>query len=489
MENINKISEREDRLKRLEELKKQGINPYPARSMRDCSVFDAFSSFDDFLKQEKIITLAGRLRSKRSHGNLTFCNLDDGSGNIQIAISKKEVGAEEYKNFVKLIDIGDFLEFSGTCFITHKEERSIMAKTWKILSKSIKPLPDKWHGLKNEEAIFRKRYLDILFNREVKEMFLKKEKFWETIRNFMKAKGFCEVETPTLEITASGADARPFKTHHNDFDIDVYLRICVGELWQKRLMSAGFEKTFEIGRAYRNEGTSPEHLQEFTNIEFYWAYADYEKGMELIKELYTKIALDVFHTTKFTIKNYEVDLAKEWILVDYRQEVLAQTGIDVLCASEDEMKNKLSELHIKYDGETKERLIDTLWKYCRKNIAGPAFLINEPKIISPLAKSREDNPELTERFHVILAGSEIGQGFSELNDPLDQRQRFNQQQNLLNAGDDEAMKADYDFVEMLEYGMPPVFGFGFGERLFAYLANKPLRETQIFPLMKNKNID
>jgi lysyl-tRNA synthetase class 2 len=287
-------------------------------------------------------------------------------------------------------------------------------------------------------------------------------------------------------VTTGGAEARPFATHHHDFDLDVFMRISVGELWQKRLMAAGFPRTFEIGRVYRNEGSSPEHVQEFTNCEFYMAYADYRDGMRLVQELYRTIAEKVFGTTSFTTRGHTFDFADEWKQIDYREEILRQTGVDINVASDEEIVTKLNELHVKYDGNNRERLIDTLWKYCRKHIAGPAFLINHPLLVAPLAKSNRDG--LTAQiFQPILAGSEIGKGYSELNDPLDQRERFMKQQELLASGDEEAMMADYDFVEMLEHGMPPTCGFGFGERLFAFLADKPIREVQMFPLVKPKD--
>lgn len=481
-------SERDDRLQKLEKLQKLGINPFPASSKKTFLVSEVKQRFEDLEKSQAKIILAGRLRSKRSHGNLTFCNLEDGGGQIQIALSKKEIISEleDYKNFVKLIDVGDFIEVEGNAFVTHKGENSLNVKTWRILSKALSPLPDKWHGLRNDEERFRKRYLDILMNSELKDLLQKKAKFWDVTRTFMKSKGFFEVETPTLETTTGGAEANPFRTHHDDFDMDVYLRISVGELWQKRLMAAGFEKTFEIGRIYRNEGSSPEHLQEFTNMEFYWAYADYNDGMDLTKELYQKIAKEVFGTTKFEARGHTFDLNDEWTKIDYKEEIKKQTGVDVIEATEEEMRGKLKELKVEYEGDNKERMTDSLWKYCRKNIAGPAFLINHPKLISPLAKSQPKNEETVQRFQILLAGAEVGNGYSELNNPLDQRKRFEEQQALLDAGDQEAMMPDWEFVEMLEYGMPPTCGFGFGERLFSFLANKPVRETTLFPLVKPK---
>lgn len=481
MANI-KQSEREDRIKKLEELQKAGINPYPARSERTNTIKEILDKF----KEGKKVVIVGRLMTMRSHGNLIFANLQDESEIMQIAISKKEIGDKDFKTISKLIDMGDFLQIEGECFKTHKGENSINVKKWKLLSKAIRPLPEKWHGIKDEEDRFRKRYLNLLMNKDLREMFRQKAMFWDVTRNFMKEKGFFEVETPTLELTTGGAEANPFITHHNDFDIDVYLRISVGELWQKRLMAAGFGKTFEIGRAYRNEGSSPEHLQEFTNMEFYWSYADYKDGMKLVQELYQRIATEVFGKTKFKTRGHEFDLSGEWETIDYRDEVKKQTGIDVLEATEEEMKKKLDELKVKYEGDNRERLTDTLWKYCRKNIAGPMFLINHPKLVSPLAKEKTDKPGLTERFQIIIAGSEIGNGYSELNDPIDQAKRFEEQKKLIEAGDNEAMMSDDEFVEMLEHGMPPTCGFGFGERLFSFMVDKTLREATLFPLMKPK---
>ncbi len=482
------VSERGDRLKKEAELQKQGINPYPAKATRDYLIADVLKKFSDLEKEGQSFWVAGRLRSIRSHGNLTFANLEDFSGVIQIALSKKELGDEKYKEFIKLIDAGDFIQAQGTCFATHKGENSLMVKDWGLLTKSLRPIPDAWYGLKDEEERYRRRYLDILLNPETKEMVLRRAKFWQATRQFLITKGFIEVETPVLETMPGGADARPFVTHHHALDLDVYLRISTGELWQKKLMVAGLEKTFEIGRQFRNEGMDAEHLQDYTQMEFYWAYADYEKGMGLVEELYKYIAQETFGTLKFKIKNFEIDLGKKWERYDYRETVKKMTGIDVLIASEKEIIKKLDELKVDYDkkGFNITRAIDNLWKYCRKQIAGPGFLVGTPIAVSPLAKRDEKNPDLAQRFQIILAGSELGNGYSELNNPLDQEERFKEQQKLREAGDEEAQMHDYDFVEALEYGMPPTCGFGFSERLFSFLMDKPARECQIFPLMRPK---
>jgi lysyl-tRNA synthetase class 2 len=288
-----------------------------------------------------------------------------------------------------------------------------------------------------------------------------------------------------LETTPGGADANPFITHHDALDIDVYLRISMGELWQKRLMVGGYEKTFEIGRQFRNEGLSREHLQDYSQMEFYWAYADYEDSIKLVQEMYRYITKETFGTTKFKINQFEIDLAKEWPKIDYAETIKEKTGLNVLNASEEEIKAKIKELGGSYDPkESRGRLIDTLWKILRKEIAGPVFLVNHPVEVSPLAKRKEDNNQLVERYQIILGGSEMGNGYSELNDPVDQEKRFLEQAELRAAGDTEAQRHDQDFVEALEYGMPPTTGFGFSERLFSFLVDKPARECQIFPLMR-----
>ncbi len=483
-----KVSEYNDRLAKLKKIKQLGLEPYPAQSGRDHLVSEVLAEFSKWQKTEKPLTIAGRLRSWRRHGNLSFAHLEDASGRLQIAFSKAEVGADSYKILTKLVDVGDFLEVKGIAFTTRKGEKSLMAKEWRFLAKALRPLPDKWHGFKDEEERLRKRYLDILFNPEVREIIEKRAKFWQAVRQFLLAKGFLEVETPVLEVMPGGADAKPFITHHNALDLDVYLRISMGELWQKRLMVAGLEKTFEIGRQFRNEGMDAEHLQDYTQMEFYWAYADYRQGMELVKELYRFIAQETFGTLQFKIRGFAVDLGKDWVEYDYVQTIKKMTGLDVLAVDLKTIEAKLQELGVEYEkkGFNLARAIDNLWKYCRKKIAGPGFLVNEPAIVSPLAKKKKDNPELVERFHVLIAGSELGNGYSELNDPLDQAERFRAQQALRAAGDEEAHRYDEEFIEALEYGMPPTCGFGMSERLFAFLLDKPARFCQIFPLLRPK---
>lgn len=476
---------RNGRLEKLNAIRARGINPYPAKIPRDASIDVVVKEFETLATKGEL-SLAGRILAIRAQGGLIFVNFTDGTGTFQALLKEGDTPKESFDFFTEVVDIGDFVSFTGTLFVTKRGQQTIAVTRWTMGAKSLRPLPEKWHGLQNEEERLRQRYLDLLMRPDERELFVRKAKFWNVIRTYLAGKGFLEVETPTLEVTTGGAEARPFKTHHNDYDMDMFLRISVGELWQKRLMAAGFEKTFEIGRIYRNEGTSPEHLQEFTNVEFYAAYTDFEMGMKLVQDLYQTVAKEVFGTTTFNVNGHTFDLAGEWPRIDYIEEIKKQTGIDIASATEKEMETKLHELHVEYAGKNKERLTDTLWKYCRKNISGPAFLVGHPVLVAPLAKLDSAEKKTVQMFQPLIAGSELGRGYSELNDPLDQASRFEEQQKLIEKGDDEAMMSDHEFVEMLEHGMPPTCGYGFGERLFALLSGKPVRETQLFPLVRPK---
>lgn len=491
---------KEERLKKLNSLKALGIDPYPARislsgekvsSEKAKEILggntNMLSTFTNIFKDKKEegYIYAGRITSVRGQGKILFLDVADQEGKFQVVLKADILGKDRIKLFADHIDIGDFAAFSGKLFITQKGEKSMEANDYQILVKTLLPMPSSFYGLENEEEAMRKRYLDFALNKDKRDLFVKKAIFWESVRSFLKERGFLEVETPTIETTTGGAEARPFKTFHNDFDLDVFMRICVGELWQKRLMAASFEKTFEIGKAYRNEGSSPEHLQEFTNCEFYAAYMDYKDGMKLVREMYIDVAKKTFGKTNFNIRGHQFELDQVWPEIDYVEEIQKRTGVNVVKATEEEMKAKLIELGVKWDGDNKERLTDTLWKYCRKQITGPAFLVNHPKIVAPLAKLNTDG-ETVQQFQPIIAGSEVGRGYSELNDPILQTENFKKQQELLASGDEEAMMPDWEFAEMLEHGMPPTFGYGFGERLFSFLAELPIRETQLFPLVKPK---
>ena len=475
---------RDERLRKKAILEEKGINPYPSTTKRTDTINLFIDRFTTYESGKDTITLAGRIMSKRGQGGLAFADIFDGTDSMQLFLKSDEMDSAAYELWNETTDVGDFVEATGIAYTTKRGEKALFVSGWNMLAKSLLPLPEKWHGLTDEDERYRKRYLDILTNPELREMFEKKAKFWEVTRNFLKETGFMEIETPTLEVTTGGAEANPFKTFHKDFALDVFMRISVGELWQKRLMAAGFPKTFEIGRVYRNEGSSPEHIQEFTNMEFYAAFMNMREGKELVQRLYRELAQQVCGTTIFTTRGHTFDLNHDWIDIDYTEEIQNRTGIDIFEATVEEMTEKLKELGVKYDGKNKERLTDSLWKYCRKQISGPAFLINHPLVVAPLSKTHATDPRKTEMFQVIIGGSEMGRAHAELNDPVEQKRRFDVQQSLIDQGDDEAMMADDEFVEMLEHGMPPTFGFGFGERLFAFMVDKPIRETQLFPLLK-----
>ncbi len=448
------------------------------------------------------VALAGRIMGRRRHGEIMFLDIKDQSGMIQIALTKNSPlilldGKGGSKTSIQVnetpldifdvvdgyFDIWDFIGFSGWAYNNKKGQATVAVDQIQLLTKSIAPLPDKHHWLKDQEDRYRKRYLDML-DPEVQARIIRRSKYFSSMRRFLEDQNFLELDTPRLENATWGADARPFQTHYNAFDTKVYLRISAGELWQKRLMAGGFEKTFEIGPVFRNEWVSPEHAQDYMQMEVYWAYADYKDMMSLVRNLYLHVIDKTYAKRKFSIHGHEIDFDKEWEVLDYTELIRERAGIDIFTSTKEDMIAKLQELGAHYEAGNRPRLVDYLWKYIRKSITGPAFLINEPKFTSPLAKSDTHNPDITHRFHVIIAGSEVGNGYSELNDPLDQLERFDSQQALRDAWDDEAQMADYEFVEMLKHGMPPTAWFGVSERLFAFLEWLPIRECQTFPYVK-----
>jgi lysyl-tRNA synthetase class 2 len=362
-----------------------------------------------------------------------------------------------------------------------------MVSDWRIVAKALRPIPQQYSGLENKEKRLRKRHLDMLMNSQVYELAQKRSDFWSAIRSFLEDRNFLEVQTPILEKTPGGADARPFSSYHNALDMDVFLRISAGELWQKRLLVAGFEKTFEIGRVFRNEGISPEHAQDFMQMEFYWAYADIADGMSLVKEMYRHIADEVFGTEQFTIGDHKIDLSNDWKQIDYKDTIAQKTNINIDEAETNDLVDHLESHGVSPEkSDSRVRLIDKVWKTVRKDISGPGFLVNIPKELSPLAKENKENSNVVDQFQPIIAGSELGKGYSELNNPTEQAKRFASQEELRAAGDKEAQRNDTDFVEALEYGMPPACGFGIGERLLAFLLDMPIREVQLFPLVRDK---
>lgn len=479
-----------EREKKIEHLRLIGIDLYPAKSKKDLSNKEVVDNFEKY--NGKIMTLAGRVMAWREHGKLIFGQIQDQSGRIQLFIrsdmievtnkDKQLIGFED----LELLDIGDIIQATGEVVKTRTGEVSLMVTEIKLLTKSRLPLPDKWEGITDPDEAIRKRYLDILMNEEKQRRFERKARFWSETRKFLQERGFMEVETPVLESVTGGADAKPFTTHMNSIDQDFYLRIST-ELYQKRLIGAGYEKVFTLGPNFRNEGMDDEHMPEYYQCEWYWAFADYKDNMSLVRDLYRHLAMEIYGTTEFETRGYKFDLSKDWEEIDYVSSIKEKTGIDVFVDDEEKMKKAVAEAGVKLTGEiNRMRLIDNLWKIVRKTIDGPAFLVNVPKFVSPLAKNKPENPELTERFQPIIGGSELGNGYSELNDPDEQLERFLEQQGARDAGDEEAQMLDMDFVEMLRYGMPPTSGYGFSERLFWFMENVSGREGTLFPPLRIK---
>ena len=475
---------RNERLAKLARLRELGLDPFPAHVDRTHTNALFLENHPNLETSREVVILAGRVMSMREHGGSLFVDLVDGSARVQNYLQKDGIGEESFMLFTETVDVGDFIECSGTAFTTKRGMPSLSVSSWRMLTKSLRPIPDEWFGIKDDEERYRKRYLDILLSKEIADRIRRRSLFWNSIRSYLLDRDFVEVETPVLETTTGGADARPFETHHHALDLDVYLRISVGELWQKRLMVAGLPKVFEIGRVFRNEGMSAEHAQDYTALEFYEAFTDYKAGMAMVTDLYRTVADTLYGTRSFERKGFTVDLGKEWETYDYCALLQEEYGIDPLDADAD-WAAALSKKHIPFEtGIGRERLVDIAWKQIRKTLSGPGFLIRVPVYMEPLAKRSTEDPRVVERFQVILAGSEMGKGFSELNDPLDQAERFKRQQQLREAGDEEAQMPDAEFVEALEYGMPPAFGFGVSERLFSFFEGISVREAQIFPLMR-----
>lgn len=490
-----KTSEREDRLRKLEELQKQGINPYPSVSVDSVKIDIIKSDFDKLLSEKKKLIISGRLVSKRSHGNLTFSNIQDSTGKIQLAFTKKDIGADSYKNFVKLIDLGDFIEINGECFVTHKGENSVMVSSFKLLSKAIRPLPEKWHGLSDDDKRQRFRELEMISNRDVLEKFKRRSLAIKTIRNFMWDKGFDEVETPTLQTVYGGTYAKPFTTHYNALDFDLFLRIAP-EIFLKRSIVGGFDKIFEIGKCFRNEGMGPAHLQEFTMFEFYWAYTNYEKLMDFTEDLIKETVEKVYKNYKVKYGENEINLKPPYPRKTFKELVkeylnIELSEIDTVEKIEKYVKDnnleKVANIQDKIGWSAK---MDELYKKTIRNkIIDPVFVTDYPKEFMALAKTKDDDPTTVATFQLVINTWELIKAYNELNDPIDQRERFEAQERLIMEGDEEAMPYDHDFVESMEYGMPPMAGWGMGlDRFFSLLEGEDnLRDLIIFPTMKPKS--
>ncbi len=484
------MSEEKDRIKKLKQIKARQIDAYPARSDRSYTCQEVNSKFDQITKKKAKVVLAGRLVLIRLHGKVCFAHLEDGTARFQIYFREEDLGQEQYQFFVKNVDLGDFLEVRGQLFKTKKGEKTLRVIFWRLLTKTILPLPEKWHGLTDIETRFRQRYLDLLANKEVKDIFIKRSQIIKLIRKFFDSHGYIEVETPVLQPLAGGAAARPFVTHHQALNMDLYLRIAP-ELYLKRLIISGMERVYEISRCFRNEGIDWAHNPEFTQVEFYQAYADYNDLMELTEKLMENLLKNVAGKLTINYQGKKINFKSPYPRLDFKETLLNYTGIDI--EKEKDLKKltqKARSLELEIDKTWGwGKIIDEIYKeIVRPKIVNPAFLINHPIELSPLAKQMPGKPEYVERFQLIVAGLEICNGFTELNDPFEQERRFKEQQKLLNKGDQEAQPFDQDFLTALKYGMPPTAGEGIGiDRLVCLLTNTHnIKEVILFPAMRPK---
>lgn len=477
------------RLEKIKNIIAKRISPYPIIACRTHQIGQVLKNFSKLQKQKEEIILAGRIRALRIHGKATFLNIEDESGKIQCFLQEKRVGPSSYQFFVDYFDIGDFLQAKGTLFLTKTKEKTLEISDYKLLSKSLLPLPEKWHGIKDIEERFRKRYLDLIFNKEIKEKFKLRSQIIKEIRNFLEKKGFLEVETPVLQPIYGGARAKPFKTHLNALNLDLYLRISP-ELYLKRLLVGGFEKVYEIGKCFRNEGVDRFHNPDFTSLEFYWAYADYKQLMKFCEELFIYLLKKIFKKLKIKYQGKVIDFSPPWVCQEFCDVFLKETGLDYETINRDGLFEKAKEWGLDVQKkETKIEIADKIFKkLIREKITRPTFLIHWPIGFQPLAKTLEKNPKRLANFALIVAGTELVNAFSELNDPIEQKKRFEEQEKLFVEGVEEAQRMDKDFIEALEYGMPPAGGFGLGiDRLVMILTDsRSLREVILFPIMRPK---
>ena len=485
LEEIRKIRiEKKDRLEEVDAV-------FPAKVSRDFTIKEVLVDFTKLSRRKKPMFLVGRVMAVRTHGGLTFCDFKDGLGDsLQAYLKKDIVGKESFSLFEETVDVGDFVEFRGGLFKTKKGEKSIKVSSWRVVSKSLRPLPEKWHGLSDVEERFRKRYLDLLMNEEVLDRFVLRSKIINELRSFLNRYDFLEVETPVLQPLAGGALAQPFKTHHNALDMDLFLRIAP-ELYLKRLLIGGFEKVYEIGRNFRNEGIDVTHNPEFTMLEFYQAYKDSSFAMGFVENLMKNLAKKVSGKLVIKHEDKQISFSKKFAVIPFF-EVLKRYALlnDAPSLSREDMALKAQQFGIEVvASDSKEKIADNIFKkVCRPKLVQPTFVVDHPLAISPLAKKKEGNPDTVDRFQLIVGGLELVNGFSELNDPLDQRERFENQQEQRKAGDKEALEMDESFIEAMEYGMPPAVGVGIGiDRLVMFFTDTHnIKEVILFPTMRPK---
>jgi lysyl-tRNA synthetase class 2 len=490
-EEISINDEFQQRCRKAELLQAQNISPYPSQTVKNGSVIGFLSKFAAMLESKEKVVLAGRIRSLRLQGGSAFLDFEDESGKLQAFIRKDNVGEKNYQEFSDFYDLGDFIEITGSAFETKTKEPTILADSIKILSKTLLPLPDKHAGLKDTDLRFRKRYLDLLANPEVKEVFKLRTTIIRNIREYFDAVGFVEVDTPILQTIAGGATAAPFITHHKALDIDLHLRVAP-ELYLKRLIIGGYEQVYEIARCFRNEGIDHQHNPEFTQIEFYWAYKDYLFLMDFIEGFFVQLVKKV-NNGSLQVKNGEdvIDFTAPYPRVDFKEALDKALNIDIDKATNQDLVDLAKDAKIPVEKSWgRGKLLDELYKkFVRAKMIQPHFIINHPLELSPLAKKLADRPNYVERFQLVVKTAEVCNAFSELNDPLDQEERFKEQKRLKDDGDDEAQGADGDFVEALKHGLPPTAGLGMGiDRLVMLLGDvENIKEVIFFPTMKPKD--
>jgi len=482
--------ERQRHLK-LQRIRERGIEPYPPRVERTHTIAQALAAFEEAPEGEgPTVKVVGRLMGIRVMGRSTFAHIEDGSGRIQIYLRQNVLGEEEYEFFKRDFDIGDFVGLEGRLFRTRTGEVTVEAQRFYILAKSLKPLPEKWHGLRDVETRYRQRYVDLIVNQDIRRVFTTRTRIISAMRRFFDEHGFLEVETPVLQPIYGGAMARPFTTYHNQLHQNLYLRIAV-ELYLKRLIVGGYERVYEIGKNFRNEGVDQEHNPEFTMMEFYMAYADYNDVMDLTEEMVAYVAQEVLSTLQITYDGNEIDLTPPWPRIPLRQAIKEKTGIEYKKYPEAEsLYHAVCEMGGNIEPKaTWGKLVDSLLKnHVRPTLIQPTFLIDYPIEISPLAKKKPDDPSTTERFQGYIGGMEVCNAFTELNDPIDQRERFLAQVRAFEAGDEEAHQMDEDFINALSYGMPPTGGWGMGvDRLVMLFTDQPsIRDVILFPQLRAK---
>ena len=479
------------RREKLDDLRKV-INAYPERFEVSHSLKEASNLEDGTLN----VRVAGRIILMRKMGKLSFLTIGDIEGKIQVSIKVDCVGEESYQFFKDYFDLGDFIGVEGEVFTTHTGEKTIRANSYEFLGKALKPLPEKFHGLEDIETIYRNRYVDLITNEDSKAKFLLRSKFIKELRDYLDNEGYIEIETPILNNKASGALAKPFITHHNALDVDLFLRIAP-ETYLKRAVVGGFTKVFEIARCFRNEGMDATHLQDFTMIEGYGAYLNYKDNMKFLQNMLQTIISKLFGTLEIKIGDKVVDLSGEWEEVSFRNLILRHSDIDIdIYNTKEKLLEKIHADKIEIDSDTPledlgyGNLVDQLYKkVARPNVVGPVFLTEHPISLSPLARANDENGEITDRFQLIINGAEIINAYSELVDPQEQERRLEQQANLKASGDEEAMVMDYDYIEAMEYGMPPISGWGMGiDRLMQLLTSSDnIKDCILFPLMKKKD--